>query len=180
VEESAPTLAGILTAAGFIEEARPILMACLPVTRQTAPLVAGLEIAALNSLSSLSEIKRFLLIQRLGFGFDAAPSDEDARWFRGSLGDGRALLGLLGGDPAGTAMFTHPGDGLTEVVGVATIPALRRRGVGTALTAEAVRLAFEIGLEAVVLSAADERAGRIYESVGFRRFGTVAAWREAA
>jgi predicted GNAT family acetyltransferase len=77
-------------------------------------------------------------------------------------------------------MFTHPGDGLTEVVGVATIPALRRRGVGTALTAEAVRLAFEIGLEAVVLSAADERAGRIYESVGFRRFGTVAAWREAA
>jgi ribosomal protein S18 acetylase RimI-like enzyme len=178
VEESAPSLAAALAAGGFVEESRPILMACLPGRRQTRPRVAFLEIATLTSLSSLSEIKRFLLVQRLGFAFDAAPSDDDARWFRGSLGDGRALLGTLGGDPAGTAMFTQPLDGLTEVVGVSTIPALRRRGVGTALTAEAVRLAFELGLEAVVLSAADERAGRIYESVGFRRFGTVAAWRE--
>jgi ribosomal protein S18 acetylase RimI-like enzyme len=180
VEESAPGLAGILAAAGFIEEARPVLMACLPAALRTAPRVGGLEVTVLTPLSSLPEIKRFLLVQRLGFGFRQSPSDEDARWFRGSLGDGRALLGTLGGDPAGTAMFTHPGDGLTEVVGVATIPALRRRGVGTALTAEAVHTAFDLGLEAVILSAADERAGRIYESVGFRRFGTVAAWKEGA
>jgi len=178
VEESAPALASALGAAGFVEESRPILMACLPEMRRNAPRVPGLEIAALTALSPLSEIKRFLLVQRLGFGFDAALSDEDARWFRGSLGDGGALLGTLGGDPAGTSMFTHPIDGLTEVVGVSTIPALRRRGVGSALTVEAVRLAFGLNLEAAVLSAADERAGRIYESAGFRRFGTVAAWRE--
>jgi ribosomal protein S18 acetylase RimI-like enzyme len=62
--------------------------------------------------------------------------------------------------------------GVAEIVGVGTLPAFRRRGLGAAVTARLAELAVERGLTTVFLSAADDAAARVYEGVGFRRIGT--------
>jgi predicted GNAT family acetyltransferase len=61
---------------------------------------------------------------------------------------------------------------VAEIVGVGTLPAFRRRGLGAAVTARLAELAVERGLTTVFLSAADDAAARVYEGVGFRRIGT--------
>jgi ribosomal protein S18 acetylase RimI-like enzyme len=63
----------------------------------------------------------------------------------------------------------------TEVVGVATIPAYRRRGIGAAVTAELVRDALRRGVETIFLSAGDEDIARVYRRLGFRLIGTAGA-----
>lgn len=86
------------------------------------------------------------------------------------------FLALVDGQPAGAGAFSAPYDLLTEVAGIATLERFRRRGIAAFVTGEAVRTAFEQGLEAAVLSAADERAGRVYEKVGFRPYATMLAY----
>ena len=73
-------------------------------------------------------------------------------------------------------MYTIPSDGITELAGIATLEEFRQRGVATALTSHAVATAFANGLEIVFLSAADARAGRVYERVGFQAFATMLAY----
>ncbi|MGZ3143374.1 GNAT family N-acetyltransferase [Lentzea chajnantorensis] len=61
---------------------------------------------------------------------------------------------------------------VVEVVGVGTLPAARRRGLGGAVTAALARDALDRGAGLVFLSAAGEEVARVYERVGFRRIGT--------
>jgi ribosomal protein S18 acetylase RimI-like enzyme len=74
-------------------------------------------------------------------------------------------------------MYSPPYDGLTELLGIATLKQFRRKGIGGALTAHMVELAFSTGVEAVVLRAADEHAGRVYRRVGFAPSGTMLGYR---
>ena len=68
---------------------------------------------------------------------------------------------------------THqPVGQVTEIVGVATLPVARRRGIGAALTAALVADALERGATTVFLSAGSEDVARVYERAGFRRIGT--------
>lgn len=69
----------------------------------------------------------------------------------------------------------QPLEGASEIVGVATLPAYRRRGLGAAVTAALVADALERGVTTVFLSADDHDVARIYASVGFRRIGTACA-----
>jgi ribosomal protein S18 acetylase RimI-like enzyme len=62
--------------------------------------------------------------------------------------------------------------GITEIVGVAALPAYRRRGIAAQLSAELARHALDSGVTTVFCSAAGDDVARIYESVGFRRVGT--------
>jgi predicted GNAT family acetyltransferase len=55
---------------------------------------------------------------------------------------------------------------------VATLPAARRRGLGSAVTAALARRALDDGAALVFLSAAEEAVGRIYARLGFRRIAT--------
>jgi len=64
------------------------------------------------------------------------------------------------------------GDAVAEIVGVATLPSARRRGLAAAVTAALVHRALDLGYQLVFLSAADEAVACIYERVGFRRVGT--------
>jgi predicted GNAT family acetyltransferase len=73
-------------------------------------------------------------------------------------------------------MYTAPFDGVAEIVGLATLQPYRRRGIASKLTAQAVQGALEQGTEFVALVAADERAGRVYERVGFMRCATMLAY----
>ena len=45
---------------------------------------------------------------------------------------------------------------MSEVVGVATLPAARRRGLGTAVTSALIEDGLGVGLDAVFLSAGDK------------------------
>jgi ribosomal protein S18 acetylase RimI-like enzyme len=69
----------------------------------------------------------------------------------------------------------NPVGGTTEVVGVATLPAFRRRGLGLAITRALVRDALERGIDTVFLTAGDLQVARMYGRAGFRRVGTAGA-----
>lgn len=181
IEEFAPDLAPALRAAGFVEEERQQGMICLPDTFQPAPGVAGLTITRLTRASPVSEVQDFVTVQGHGFNPDnTAPATEsEARQFMVDLHQGMAFLARLNGQPVGAGLYTTPFDGLTEITGLATLKPFRRRGIATALTALAVQTAFEQGVEVVYLTAADERSGRVYERVGFRRYATMLAYIDA-
>jgi N-acetylglutamate synthase-like GNAT family acetyltransferase len=71
------------------------------------------------------------------------------------------------------AVGSHqPVAGVTEVVGVATLPSARRRGLGAAVTAALVADARRGGAEIVFLSAGSEDIARVYGRLGFARVGT--------
>ena len=66
----------------------------------------------------------------------------------------------------------QPVDDVTEVVGVATLPAVRRQGLGGAVTGALVEDALARGVETVFLSAGSEDIARVYARLGFRRVAT--------
>jgi ribosomal protein S18 acetylase RimI-like enzyme len=63
-------------------------------------------------------------------------------------------------------------DDVAEIVGVATLPSARRRGLGAAVTAALASHALSNGTDLVFLSAGSEDIARVYTRVGFRRIGT--------
>jgi ribosomal protein S18 acetylase RimI-like enzyme len=75
------------------------------------------------------------------------------------------------GVPVASGMH-QPVGGVTEVVGVATLPAYRRRGLGAAVTALLVEDARARGAETVFLTAGDDEIARVYRRLGFVRVGT--------
>lgn len=173
VEACAPALSAALEAEGFILENRAQLMVCPRGSERAAPAVAGLDVETLDARTPLEEFALFLDVQRLAFGLPSPKpaTPEDARSLCDSLGDRFALLGRIGGRPVATAMIQPGSDGLTELVGVSTLEEFRRRGIGGALSFEAVRRAFGHRISLVFLSAADARAGRVYEAAGFSAAG---------
>ncbi|MFD9113799.1 GNAT family N-acetyltransferase [Streptomyces bottropensis] len=66
----------------------------------------------------------------------------------------------------------QPLAGVSEIVGVGTLPAARRRGLALAVTAALVADARSRGAETVFLSAGDDDVARIYARLGFRKIGT--------
>jgi ribosomal protein S18 acetylase RimI-like enzyme len=66
----------------------------------------------------------------------------------------------------------NPVGDVSEVVGVATLPAVRRQGLGGAVTSALVNDALAGGTDVVFLSAGSEDIARVYHRLGFRRIGT--------
>jgi len=182
IQEFAPNLAPVLRAAGFAEQARQQLMLCTPGTYHPPTPVAGLTITPLTDNSPLADAQDFLTTQRQGFDPadpTTATEPQAEQWLQ-ELQTSAAFLARLNGRPVGAGMFTEPFDAITEVVGIATREPFRRRGVGTALTARAVQAAFAQGATIACLTAADERAGRLYERAGFRPYATMLAYVDAS
>jgi len=67
---------------------------------------------------------------------------------------------------------TMPVAGVTEIVGVASLPAARRQGLGAAVTAALVEDARAAGVETVFLTASSDDVARVYRRIGFDRIGT--------
>ena len=65
------------------------------------------------------------------------------------------------------------GTEVSEVVGVATLPRLRGRGLGAGLASALVAHARETA-DMVFLAAGDDDVARVYERVGFARLATTA------
>ncbi|AMW15731.1 acetyltransferase [Streptomyces qaidamensis] len=66
----------------------------------------------------------------------------------------------------------QPLAGVSEIVGVGTLPAARRRGLALAVTEALVADARSRGAATVFLSASDDDVARLYARLGFRRVGT--------
>ncbi len=181
IEQYAPDLSAALAAAGLIEEGRNPLMVCTPETFHPAPVVPSLEIRPLAPASSRADLAAFISVQERSFGEEDQVGPTDAQvedLHRRSGQGGHYFLGLLDGEPAATGAYTAPLDGFTELVGIATLAEYRRRGIASALTADMTQAAFREGVRVVFLGAADERAGRVYQRVGFRQYATALAYCE--
>jgi ribosomal protein S18 acetylase RimI-like enzyme len=72
---------------------------------------------------------------------------------------------------AACGQYQRAGD-VVEIVGVATLPTARRRGLASAVTVTLAHRALADSAGAVFLSAAEEAVARIYARLGFRRIGT--------
>jgi N-acetylglutamate synthase-like GNAT family acetyltransferase len=85
----------------------------------------------------------------------------------------RTVLAVAEDASGPVAAGSHqPASGVTEVVGVATLPSARRRGLGALVTAALVADARTSGVRTVFLSAGSDEVARVYAKVGFARIGT--------
>jgi len=106
----------------------------------------------------------------------AAQSADTIAFQRGRMVSGLTVAAAARVAGVVAAVGWHqPLDGVSEVVGVATLPAFRRRGLGAAVTGLLVADALERGIETVFLSADGDDVARVYAGVGFRRVGTACA-----
>jgi predicted GNAT family acetyltransferase len=89
------------------------------------------------------------------------------------LSTGRSVMAVarIGDQPVGVGSH-NPLESVTEIVGVAVLPAFRRRGVAAALTRLLVADALQRGIRIVFLSANDAGSARIYERIGFQTIAT--------
>ena len=168
IEEVAPRLAPALESAGMTEELRTPLMACQPeelVDAQAAVDDLTIRVVEQHDLRDCANL------QRVAFGGPPLPDDQEPR----RLGGG-AVLARSAGVPVAAASWTRVGDGVSEIVGVATAEAWRRRGLAGALTAAATRGAFAAGASLCILSPGNETAQRVYARAGFHRVATMLHW----
>jgi predicted GNAT family acetyltransferase len=94
-------------------------------------------------------------------------------YLRERIRRGTSLTAVAEGDHGPVAVGTlRPVGAVAEIVAVATLPAVRRQGLGAAVTALLVEHALSLGMETVFLSAASDDVARVYERLGFRRSGT--------
>jgi ribosomal protein S18 acetylase RimI-like enzyme len=103
----------------------------------------------------------------------AASSDADLNALRDRIRAGR-MVTVVAADTSGPiAVGSHqPVDDVTEIVGVATLPARRRLGLGAAVTAALVADAELRNIDIAFLSAGSEAVARIYTRIGFFRVAT--------
>ena len=168
IEEVAPRVASALEAAGMAEELRAPLMACEPDELvDAAAAVDELTIGVVGD----SDLLDCANLQRMAFGQGLLPDDEEPRRFGGG-----AVLARAAGVPVAAAAWTSIVDGVSEIVGVATAEAWRRRGLAGALTGAATRAAFATGASLCILSPGDHTAQRVYERAGFHRVATMLHW----
>jgi ribosomal protein S18 acetylase RimI-like enzyme len=163
-----PALASLLESAGFRLQARHPLMVCTP--HSFRPFAApGVAVRLLGSDEPEATLAAAMVIQSESFGgtSEPPPPDEIAH-VRDQLRAGtfRYALAMLDGTPAG-AGSTAPIDGVAELGGVATSPALRRRGVAATLSSFLTGRLFAEGGKLAWLSAGDAAAQAVYERVGF-------------
>ncbi len=97
-------------------------------------------------------------------------------FMRGRTRDGLSISYAALDETGPIAIGTHqPVGDVTEIVGVATLPAARRRGLAAAVTAALVADAARRGVGTMMLSADSDDVARIYERVGFKRIGLTGA-----
>jgi ribosomal protein S18 acetylase RimI-like enzyme len=125
-------------------------------------------------------------VQHVGFGAagtepgpegvgerDAAVDEEGLDFLRERIRRGLTVMAIAEGAHGPAAAGQHqPVDGVTEIVGVATLPAVRRQGLGGAVTGALVEDALERGASTVFLSAGSDDIARVYARLGFRRIAT--------
>jgi ribosomal protein S18 acetylase RimI-like enzyme len=188
VDDLTPEVEAAAEGDGLVVAIRPLLhLSRGDFTPATGPTEATIRLATPDDdLAALSGVAK------LAFGSpgtDVGPGGADAvaeastavegdtvGLTRERIAAGLSVVAFATIDETPVAVGTHqPVEGVTEIVGVGSAPAFRRRGLGAAVTSALVADAFERGVETVFLSAGDETIARVYERVGFRTIGHVGA-----
>jgi GNAT superfamily N-acetyltransferase len=166
----APGLEALLTAAGFVVEARHTYLLCVPGTLKTPPALDHFE---LHQPSTDTQRAALISAQNDAFGGDAVASEADvARLRRQQDAGGVAVMAVTDdGTCAGGGGAVPPTGAVSEVAGIAVRTPYRRQGLAGAITAEITRQLFSTGADIAWLEAAGEESGRVYERVGYRPAG---------
>ncbi|WP_285736882.1 GNAT family N-acetyltransferase [Kitasatospora phosalacinea] len=196
VHETSPTLRAAVEAAGLEVHEHPLLVLDLDAPAADAPTTAdstaaadGPEVRVVapdDPLLPSAVMLPHLAFAEAGTGIGTAGPEQLAEAVKGPESEaavsrmaeritaGRTVLAAtVGPDGAATASGCHqPVGEVSEIVAVATLPALRRQGLAHRVTSHLVEHARTAGVRTVFLSASDADVARIYESVGFRRIAT--------
>ena len=166
----APHLEGLLTAAGFIVEARHTYLLCVPGTVRTPPPLDHLDLC-----EPATDDQRAALIsaQNEAFGGEPVAAAADVARLRRQQGAGSVAVMAVtqDGSCAGGGGAVPPTGAVSEVGGIAVRPPYRRRGLAGAITAEITRRLFSTDVEVAWLEAPFE-SWRIYERVATARRAT--------
>jgi GNAT superfamily N-acetyltransferase len=128
---------------------------------------AGLTIAPVRDRQALAT---WVDVWLFPLPVDERPLFVDA-WYERGLGDGlpwRLYLGRLEGEPVAISMIVMA-QGVAAVHYVVTVPEVRRRGIGRAMTMHVLREARAMGYGVGVLTASPDGIG-IYRRLGFREY----------
>jgi ribosomal protein S18 acetylase RimI-like enzyme len=166
-----PRVGAWLEAAGFTLDRSDPLMACRP--SRFRPFAAPDVVQArLTPNSDPEDLEAFQTI-RWTNGGDVKRDVPPIRLLRNGLASETSvhLLAWVDGERAGTGV-SHALKGAAEIVGVVTRADKRRRGIAATITSTLVADHFAGGGDFAFLDAANEAAVRVYERLGFTRFGT--------
>jgi GNAT superfamily N-acetyltransferase len=196
VIEEHPELEALLLAHGAKTDRTPALALDESALSDAPSLPFGYVVLQQRPTDSDADLLAARVVADLGFSNpcvavgDVGTAQRDDMLAQGlAAGSGRAYIDfararLLSGDlalfvanngggiVAGAAVLS--GAGGTEIAGVATLPAYRRRGLAAAITHAAVQYARTSHKLPLALSAADAEVARIYERHGFVRVATTA------
>jgi len=186
VHETTPVLLDVVRATGQFElEELPLLVLDGDLTVTTPPLPDGVTVRVLDA-DDVDAVAASRAVSGIGFALegtargDAGPAERDAALEPAQ----QRVLDLLAEGAVRIAVAEHPElgqlatgrtlpmAGVTEVMGVATLPSARRQGLGAAVTAALVDDARDLGLSTVFLTASSAEVARIYAGIGFRPLGT--------
>ena len=187
IGELAPDVGAAVAAEGMRVVDHPLMVLNDDVPTQQAPdgvevgiVDADDDLAALSAVAEVAFAAPGTATGMLGpadAAAAAATQNPDTIAFQ----RGRMLAGLTVAAAArvkgvvAAVGWHQPLDGASEIVGVATLPTFRRRGLGAAVTGALVADALGRGVDTVFLSADDDDVARVYTRVGFRRVGTACA-----
>jgi ribosomal protein S18 acetylase RimI-like enzyme len=180
----APGVEEALLAAGFEAQQRLPFMLVTAAELVGPAELDGIEVVMLDKSATDEELRGVALAQREAFGDSDEPQDDadfsdDVAGMRATVESGKFVVlarGAAGSAAAGVAMAGGGSGpaiaGTTEIGGIATRPAFRRRGAGAAVTAALSRHLLEVvGLDCVWLSPAGPDQERLYASIGYRSLG---------
>lgn len=168
VAETTPGLRAAVAATGLTVHEHPLMVLegeplAVPAPEGVTVRMVGADDTALESA---------VAAPHAAFGFPAPPGAAARVADRITAGWTRLAAALDGSGDALAAGQHQPVGAVSEVVGVGTVPAARRRGLGLAVTAALVADARAHGTELVFLTASDADVARLYGRLGFRTVAT--------
>ena len=172
-----PKVGEWLEGAGLKLVERNSLMSCRPDAFKPFATPEEVHLTQLSSAAAAAELEAFQTIRWTDGGEIKRPAPPVER-LRADIGRPNSvfLLAWLDWEPVGTGV-SHSLKGAAEIVGVVTRQDRRRRGVAAAITSELVRRHFANGGDFAFLDAANDEAARVYERLGFSRFGANLVYR---
>jgi len=184
VDEITPGLTATAASAGLEVDRYPLLSLDAPL--EVAP-VPGVAVSIAQADDPAIPAARAAIDVGFGHGGTAAGaagiSERDAAiaasdgvgdaFVRSRIADGLSVMAVANSadGPVGGGTASPIGS-VAELMGIATLPAYRRRGIGLAITAVLTAEVRRLGISLVFLSAGDDDVARIYERAGFRPLAT--------
>ncbi|MFG1620856.1 GNAT family N-acetyltransferase [Kribbella sp. NPDC049227] len=187
VVETCPSLAPAAAAAGLTVVEHPLLVLerdeFRPVSADARCEILSADDAVLRQASAVASLAFHDPGTAIGAG---GPVERDAK--AADVPDERikaVVARVAQGISVSAGAFTdvgmvasgqhQPVGTTTEIVGVGTLPSMRRRGLAAAVTSTLAEHAFAHGVDLILLSAADDAVAAVYERVGFHRIGSAGA-----